>query len=103
MLPTVCCEGWRLFWRPIKLISLYLLYCCFLVPFTELFRHTTYCMRISVSTRVQAHVWIWCGCKQLLSIRGNVLTLVWMKWEMYRKRKPVTLPVFEPSISRIHR
>jgi hypothetical protein len=35
-LPTVCCEGWRLFWRPIKLICLYLLF-CFLVPFTELF------------------------------------------------------------------
>jgi hypothetical protein len=25
-LPTVCCEGWRLFWRPIKLICLYLLF-----------------------------------------------------------------------------
>jgi hypothetical protein len=38
----VCCEGWRLFWRPIKLICLYLLFFfCFLVTFTELFRHTT--------------------------------------------------------------
>jgi hypothetical protein len=37
----VCCEGWRLFWRPIKLICLYHLF-CFLVPFTELIIHTTY-------------------------------------------------------------
>jgi hypothetical protein len=29
------------FGRPIKLIYLYLLF-CFLVPFTERFRHTTY-------------------------------------------------------------
>jgi hypothetical protein len=28
-LPTVCCEGWQLFWRPIKLICLYLLFCLF--------------------------------------------------------------------------
>jgi hypothetical protein len=28
-LSTVCCEGWRLFWRPIKLIRLYLLFCLF--------------------------------------------------------------------------
>ena len=42
-LPKVCCEEWRLFWRPIKLICLYLLFCLFfLIPFTELFRHTTY-------------------------------------------------------------
>jgi hypothetical protein len=27
--PRVCCEGWRLFWRPIKLICLYLLFCLF--------------------------------------------------------------------------
>jgi hypothetical protein len=39
-LPTVCCEGWWLFWRPIKLIYLYLLFCLF--SFTEHFRHTTY-------------------------------------------------------------
>jgi hypothetical protein len=25
----VCCEGWWLFWRPIKLICLYLLFCFF--------------------------------------------------------------------------
>jgi hypothetical protein len=29
MLPTVCCEVWRLFWSPIKLICLYLLFCLF--------------------------------------------------------------------------
>jgi hypothetical protein len=37
----VHCNGWRLFWRPMKLICLYLLFCLFLVPFTELLRHTT--------------------------------------------------------------
>jgi hypothetical protein len=28
-LPIVCCEGWRLFWRSMKLICLYLLFCLF--------------------------------------------------------------------------
>jgi hypothetical protein len=28
-LPTVCCEGWRLFWSPIKLICLYLMFYLF--------------------------------------------------------------------------
>jgi hypothetical protein len=40
-LPTVCCEGWRLFWRPIKLICIFC-FVRFLVPFIELFRRTTY-------------------------------------------------------------
>jgi hypothetical protein len=42
IIAILCCEGWRLFWRPIKLIYLYLLFCFFLVPSTEHFRHTTY-------------------------------------------------------------
>jgi hypothetical protein len=42
MLPIVCCEGWRLFWRPIKLISLYLLFCFFSGTIHRTFRHTVY-------------------------------------------------------------
>jgi hypothetical protein len=47
-LPIMCCEGWRLFWRPIKLICLYFCFVCFLVPFTKLFRHTMYNSRKKV-------------------------------------------------------
>jgi hypothetical protein len=42
-LPKVCCEGWRLFWRPLKLICLYLLFCVFSgTTRRTLYRHTTY-------------------------------------------------------------
>ena len=41
-LSNVCCSEWRLFWRAIKKICLYLCFVCFLIGFTKLFRHTVY-------------------------------------------------------------
>ena len=41
-LPKVCCEGWRLFWRSMNLICLYLLFCLFSDNIRRTFKHTLY-------------------------------------------------------------
>jgi hypothetical protein len=53
----VCCEGWRLFWRPINLICLYLLFCLF----SGTIRRNHICIMC-------AWVIVWCSC---CKDRGN--------------------------------
>ena len=55
----MCCEGWRLFWRPINLVCLNLVFCCFLIPYTELFRYTLYYYLLNDVFSVTCHPYVY--------------------------------------------